>query len=153
MVVLLPKAKDGLPALEKELGAELFLKVFQGLNDRTPTKTEVTLPRFKITQSCMLKDVLTKLGMGIAFGGEADFSGMTGNGDLQISQVFHKAFWEGNEEGTEAAGATAVIMSKRAVMFEAPPVFRADHPFIFVIRHRPTDSVLFMGRIADPSCP
>lgn len=82
--------------------------------------------------------------------GKADFSGMGfKKGDLWISQIKHKAFVEVNEEGTEAAAATAVTMVTTAI--RKLPLFRADHPFIFIIRDNQTGSILFMGRLADPS--
>jgi len=88
-----------------------------------------------------------------AFSGAADFSGMTGVKDLHISDVIHKAFVDVNEEGTEAAAATAVIMARGArsqMMPKIPPTFRADHPFIFLIRDNHSGAILFMGRIIDP---
>jgi serpin B len=88
------------------------------------------------------------MGMNDAFSGEADFSGMNGNRELSIGEVIHKAFVDVNEEGTEAAAATAVVMFKAIV--KPPPIFRADHPFIFLIRDNHTGSVLFIGRVVDP---
>ena len=85
--------------------------------------------------------------MRAAFGGGADFSGITDRG-LSISKVIHQANIDVNEEGSEAAAATAVVMRKSMSM---AVMFRADHPFIFLIRHRPTNAVLFMGRVMDPS--
>ena len=79
----------------------------------------------------------------------ADFSGMTGRKDLFVSHVLHKAFVDVNEEGTEAAAATAVGMRLTAVRIQ--PVFRADHPFVFMIRHNQSQSILFMGRLANPA--
>jgi serpin B len=92
-----------------------------------------------------LEEALKALGMVNAFGGGADFSGMFGTRGPSISAVLHKAFVEVNEEGTEAAAATGVMMTIRA-----NPGFRADHPFLFLIRDRRTGSVLFMGRVLDP---
>jgi len=93
--------------------------------------------------------VLKSLGMTDAFAlPPADFSGMTGRKDLYISAVIHKAFVEVNEEGTEAAAATAVVMTRASM--GGPPVFRADHPFIFLIRDIRSGSILFLGRVANP---
>jgi serpin B len=89
------------------------------------------------------------MGMPDAFSGKADFSGMTGNRDLFISAVVHKAYIDVNEEGTEAAAATGVTM-KLTGIGTPPPVFRADHPFIFLIRDNQTGSILFLGRVANP---
>ena len=80
----------------------------------------------------------------------ADFSGIDGKKDLVISAVLHKAFVDVNETGTEAAAATAVIVGRTSVMPDPPPVFRADHPFVFLIRDTRTGSILFMGRLTNP---
>jgi len=91
------------------------------------------------------------MGMADAFDpAKADFSGMTGTKDLFISAVVHKAFVDVNEEGTEAAAATAVVARMTAVA-EPPPEFRADHPFLFLIRDTKTGAILFLGRILDPT--
>ena len=83
--------------------------------------------------------------------GKADFSGMNGRKDLYVSAVAHKAFVEVNEEGTEAAAATGAIMGLTAApVMKEPVVFRADHPFLFVMRHRESGAVLFMGRCVEP---
>ena len=79
----------------------------------------------------------------------ADFSGMTGSRDLYISKVIHQSFIEVNEEGTEAAAATAVIMSGKSISL-GPKIFKADHPFLFFIIHKPTNTILFMGRFIEP---
>jgi serpin B len=89
------------------------------------------------------------MGMPDAFSARADFSGMNGTGGLFISAVVHKAFVHVHEEGTEAAASTGVIM-KRISVEEPPPVFRADHPFIFLIRENATGSILFLGRLMSP---
>jgi len=111
----------------------------------------VKLPRFKISPAkpLALRDTLKAMGMPLAFTeGAADFSGMNGKRDLYIGHVFHKAFVEVNEEGTEAAAATAVVMNKEAAAL--PATFAADHPFLFVIRDTRTGRVMFQGRVADP---
>jgi len=147
MVVLLPKAKDGLAALEARLSAD---KVAEWIGKLRRREVQVALPRFKTTAEFSLAEVLVAMGMRDAFGGAADFSGMTGAKDLFISAVVHKAFVDVNEEGTEAAAATAVAMRLTA-MPEPPPVFRADHPFLFLIRDTRTGAILFLGRILDPT--
>jgi serpin B len=116
-------------------------------------KVEIFTPRFKLESKFELKDALAKMGMPDAFGTKADFSGMDGTRNLFISQVFHKAWGEVNEEGTEAAAATAVTIKRSAIIREPapPPVFRADHPFIFFIRDTRSDSLLFLGRLANPA--
>ena len=91
------------------------------------------------------------MGMSTAFSGSADFSGMTGILDLYISEVIHQAFVEVNEEGTEAAAATAVIMPRdTAEPGLQIPTFRADHPFIFIIQQKETGNILFLGRVSNP---
>jgi serpin B len=89
--------------------------------------------------------------MPAAFGGDADFSGMNGKRDLFISAVVHKAFVDVNEEGTEAAASTAVVMSRSSARLEPVASFRADHPFVFLIRDRRTGSILFLGRVMNPN--
>jgi serpin B len=89
------------------------------------------------------------MGMVLPFGVAADFSGMDGRKDLFISLIFHKAFVDVNEEGTEAAAATAVIMTEGSEP-PAPPVFRADHPFVFLIRDKDSGNILFLGRLTNP---
>jgi serpin B len=98
-----------------------------------------------------LKPVLCVLGADLAFSDDADFSGI-GDEPLKISEVVHKAFVEVNEKGTEAAAATGVKMAMCGMIMELPEpkVFQADHPFLFFIRDRQTNAVLFSGRILDP---
>ena len=113
----------------------------------------VYLPKFKLESQYSLKDVLSSMGMPTAFSGAADFSGMDGGQDLYISDVYHKAYIEVNEEGTEAAAATGVVMNWAAVApgsEEPVPVFRADHPFLFLIQDNDTGTILFAGRIVNP---
>jgi serpin B len=105
-----------------------------------------------MTSGLDLKEFLIKLGMKEAFT-NADFSGMTGNRDLFISKVIHEAFVETNEEGTEAAAATAVATRLGQGMVKqlrSTPVFQADHPFVFLVRHRPSNCILFLGRVTHP---
>jgi serpin B len=147
MIVLLPRKTDGLAGLEAKLTVQ-NLAAWTGKLHRQ--KVEVFLPKFKMTAQFSLNEKLSALGMTDAFTGKADFSGMTGNRDLYISAVIHKAFVEVNEEGTEAAAATAVVMAARS-MPRPSPVFRADHPFLFLIRDNATGSILFLGRITDPT--
>lgn len=147
MVVVLPRAPDGLAALEAALTAERLEAWVSALGDR---RVALSLPRFRIEQSFSLNDALAALGMRRAFA-DADFSGMVAGGGVFISEVLHKAFVDVDEQGTEAAAATAVIMMKASIGApEAPVVFRADHPFLFLVRDRATGSILFLGRVVDP---
>ncbi len=148
MIVALPRERDGLDHLEKGLTQEKLHEWFDGLRRR---EVDVYLPRFKFTSEFGLRSMLESLGMKDAFlPDEADFSGMNGKRDLFVTAVLHKAYVDVNEEGTEAAAATGVIVGTTSVPLQ-PAVFRADHPFLFFIRHRPTGTVLFMGRVADPA--
>jgi len=149
MIVLLPKKADGLAALEKGLTSEALSKWTGSMAVR---KVNVSLPKFKMTSTFSLNDVLSAMGMKLAFTGQADFSGMSTVERLFISAVIHKAFVDVNEEGTEAAAATAVAMEATAMRPnpEEPIEFRADHPFVFMLRDRQTGSILFMGRVMNP---
>ncbi len=148
MIVFLPDKADGLAEFEKSLTSE---NVKKWLARMYPKKiSSVALPRFTMTQEFELSDTLKELGMPTAFSMGADFSGMTGSRDLFISKVVHKAFVDVNEEGTEAAAATAVVMAPTGM--PAPPTnFHADHPFLFMLKENATGAVLFMGRVADPT--
>jgi serpin B len=145
MIVLLPKQIDGLTELQNALTVD-NLERWNG--QLRTTEVQVFLPKFKTSSQFGLGKTLISMGMSDAFSGEADFSGMTGNRELSIGAVIHKAFVDVNEEGTEAAAATAVVMFKAIV--EPPPIFRVDHPFIFLIRDNHTGSVLFIGRVVNP---
>jgi serine protease inhibitor len=150
MLVLLPRKLDGLGALEDKLNAETLTAWTQGLR---LLKARAWLPQFKTTGEFSLKQTLAALGMSDAFVDKSDFSGMNGLKDLFISDVVHKAFVEVNEAGTEAAAATGVAMAAKSMPRPEPqPVeFRADHPFLFIIRDNKTGSVLFLGRMVDPT--
>jgi serpin B len=151
MVVLLPRQPDGLGELESQLTAPNLAKWTAHLWNR---KVQVFLPTFKVTSEFSLGETLADLGMPDAFQyRKADFSGMDGTHDLYISKVVHKAYVDVDEEGTEAAAATGVVMTRAlAIPTEQPiPVFRADHPFLFLIRDNETGSVLFLGRVVDPT--
>ena len=148
MVILLPKEKDGLTGFERSLTPERLTEWITGLREQ---EVVVTIPRFKVTSEFRLDKTLGAMGMPLAFSDAADFSGMTGKPDLLISAVLHKAFVDVNEEGTEAAAATGVVMAPTAMPVPShPPVFRADHPFLFLIRDGRSNSILFMGRVANP---
>ncbi len=108
----------------------------------------ITFPKFKFDTKYFMKDTLRAMGMPTAFSG-ADFSGMDGTKNLQISQVIHQAFVSVDEEGTEAAAATAVIMKETAFMPRNE--FKADHPFVFIIQEKETGNILFLGRVTDPT--
>jgi serpin B len=149
MLIVLPRKKDGLNVLEKQwaLGPS-YRQVTNQLKQETVI---LSLPRFKMETAFKLKPVLCDLGAKLAFSSSADFSGI-GDEPLMIAEVIHKAFVEVNEEGTEAAAATAVLMTRAAARTRTEPkVFKADHPFLFFIRDRRNNAVLFSGRVLDPA--
>ncbi len=147
MVMFLPHADDGLPALAARFSPDSLDVWLQALTRRS---VELTLPRFTLNARMDLGGVLAQLGMPAAFNPpEADFSGMDGKRDLFLSAAVHQAYVKVDEHGTEAAAATAPVMSLSSVRV---PQFRftADHPFLFLIRDRATGTVLFLGRVGDP---
>ncbi len=112
-------------------------------------EVQVSLPRFKMEETYDMKSLLISMGMEDVFDGQkVNLSGMSHNNDLVVSKVVHKAFVEVNEEGTEAAAATGVVAKQ--CCGRSLPVFNADHPFLFFIRHNPTKSILFYGRFCSP---
>jgi serpin B len=150
MVLLLPRAKEGLLALEASLTTARLSEWLQKLATRPGT---VMLPRYRVTAQFELKDTLAALGMRRAFGDAADFSGIASGERLLISAVVHKAYVDVNEEGSEAAAATGVAMMPTSMPL-APPerfTFRADHPFLFLIRDVRSGSLLFLGRVVNPA--
>ncbi|XP_026148558.1 leukocyte elastase inhibitor-like isoform X1 [Mastacembelus armatus] len=153
MLIFLPNEiadnSTGLEKLEKELTYDKFVE-WTRPDMMDEVEVCVGLPRFKMEEKYDLKTVLVSMGMVDAFDErKSDFSGMSPANDLFLSKVIHKAFVEVNEEGTEAAAATAAIMMLRCAM--RPATFVADHPFLFFIRHNPTKSVLFAGRYCSPN--
>jgi serpin B len=147
MVVLLPKKMDGIAELGKELTAD---NLVQWLGQIRQREVIVVVPKFKMTSKFSLGQVLQSMGMTDALSDKADFSGMTGNRDLFLSAVIHQAYVDVNEEGTEAAAATGAVIGITSVGPDTTPVFRADHPFLFLIRDKKTDSILFLGRVMNP---
>ena len=148
MVILLPHDAHGLAKLEESLTHEILQQALASVSQSQPQKVEVTLPRFKLTQQFKLNDVLANMGATDMFDElKADFSGMTpGPEKLHVSHVIHKAFVEVNEKGTEAAAATAVVMMA-PTGFVRNTTFCADHPFLFLICHKKSNAILFMGRV------
>jgi len=121
------------------------------VSDMDVRKTDVLFPRFKYGYKKQLKDVLTIMGMGIAFTDDADFSNIS-DLDLLINDVTHQAFIETNEEGTEAAAATIVDIGVTSMPAD-PFILNIDHSFLYIIRETTTNSILFMGRVVDPTAP
>ena len=146
MVILVPEAGT-LETFERSLSGE---RVDAIVNDLAHTSVALTMPKFEFDSEFRLVETLAAMGMPEAFAEAADFSGMTGQRDLFISDVIHKAFVSVDEAGTEAAAATAVVMKITAAADE-PVEVTIDHPFIFLIRDVETGAILFVGRVVDPS--
>jgi serpin B len=146
MVILLPGAGQ-FDTFEKSLDGALVKSVTGKLARR---QIALSMPRFEYESSFGLKQALSTLGMGVAFTENADFSGMNGRRDLLIQDVLHKAFVSVDESGTEAAAATAVIIGVTSAPAE-PLEVKVDRPFIFLIRDIPTGSIIFVGRVLNPT--
>jgi serpin B len=150
MLVLLPKAVDGgTETIAGMLNAENLKSWREAL---ASAEVDVFFPTFRMESAFQLEKTLPAMGMSDAFSAaRADFSGMNGRRDLFIGAALHKAFVDVKEWGTEAAAATAIGMRVTAARPTQPALFRADHPFVFLIQDNETGSVLFMGRVADPT--
>ena len=161
MVVIAPNSADNLSVIEGQLTAEKLSNWVGKLRQR---ETSIDLPKFKLETSYRLNEVLQQLGMKRAFVDPrnpalgAQFGGMTTSSNvmdqLYISLVLHKAFVEVNEKGTEAAAATAIAMPAATALpedFPFTPEFKADRPFLFLIRDNDSGCILFVGRMMDPA--
>lgn len=152
MVVILPKKVEGLAALEKSFTNTQFLHWLELLRSDRPVETY--FPKFRMRTALMLSETLKSMGMSSAFGDDADFSAMSKSEALKISDVVHQAYVDVDEKGTEAAAATAVLMAPTSAALPSEPpkpvVFRADHPFLFMIMDNRTGAILFMGRMLRP---
>ncbi len=146
MLVVLPNKDESIKTLEKSLSLSDINRYADLLTER---KVNLTLPKFKFEADYQLKPVLSSMGMPIAFSNAADFTRMTRIPELKIDQVYHKAFVEVSEEGTEAAAATAVVIVRKSV--EIPVEFNANRPFMFLIRDNQSGTILFMGRVTNPT--
>jgi len=150
MLIILPKNND-ISSVENTISEQ---KIYDWKKGMEKKKVIISLPKFKFETKYFMRDDLMAMGMPSAFGPVADFSGMTSRPGLYISDVIHQAFIEVAEYGTEAAAATAVMesewCSKEGNKME-PKIFKADHPFIFIIQQKYTGNILFMGRIYDPT--
>lgn len=150
MLLLLPEKANGLDELETSFTTESLGKWRASLRE---VKVRIFLPKFTFTFCLRVDDILKSMGMPDAFSlPPADFTGMTGKADLYINAAIHKAYVEVNEEGTEAAAVTFVAVGRaRGSRSKEPPTFRADHPFLFLIQERRTGSILFIGRVINPT--
>lgn len=151
LVAILPRRAGGLGDVERMLTAERLDSLLDGLDER---KVDLFLPKFRIESRYDLIPTLEQLGMKRPFSVEAEFGPITTDDRLSITGVLHQAMIKVDEQGTEAAAATGVVIGIRS----APPsdsdeatTFRADHPFLILLRHRPSGAILFGGRVSDPS--
>ena len=153
MFIILPDDKvTNLQEVEGKLNASHIARVERAFAMRQQ-KVVVWLPKFKLDESLCMSETLSALGMDEMFSdGKADLSGIDGTRELFVSEVFHRAYVEVNEEGTEAAAVTAVrtCVTMCARPISLPFLFRADHPFLFFIRNNRTRSVLFLGKLVNP---
>ncbi|KAI0208456.1 Serpin B3, partial [Lamellibrachia satsuma] len=143
MYILLPNTVDGLAALEAQLTS---VKLNNAISDMEEAKVDVSIPKFTMTLTLDLNTMLKAMGMKDMFD-NADLSGIDGTRNLVVSKVVHKAYIDVNEKGTEAAAATGIGIE---CSIQCPKIFKADHPFLFFIREKVTDSILFSGRVLTP---
>jgi len=144
MLILLPK--DNLEDIQP-LTIEKLKEWKSQMKEET--LDEIYLPKFEFNTKYFMKEILSDMGMPTAFGMDADFSGMDGTKSLYIKEVIHQAYVKVDEKGTEAAAATGVVMELTSIM--SKNIFRADHPFIFIIQQNDTGNILFLGRVNDPT--
>jgi serpin B len=147
LLIILPKERYGLKDVEKVFEQKSLTEYF---NKMIARRVNLSIPKFKTEATYDLKNNLSKMGMPVAFTNNADFSGITGEKSLAIDKIIHKAYIDVNEEGTEAAAATAVSMRKTSAMLDEVKC-KADHPFIYLIRDNQTGTILFIGRLMNPN--
>jgi serpin B len=151
MTVLLPDAADGIEALEGDLTPGVLDRALRALDRAQPALVDVALPRLNLNKNYSLSEPLIRMGMGLAFSPDADFSGLS-EVPLQISAVRQLTFLRVDEKGTEAAAVTVAeaIIVTGTRNAPRPIVFHADHPFLFMLRDRESGAILFFGRIVRP---
>jgi len=151
MVIFLPKRFNSLSDLENLLTYEMIEDYLSRLREQYTQKVKVFFPRFTINMKYQLTKCLSDLGITEAFTKNADFSGISKEPVIFISDIIHKAFVEVNERGTEAAAVTAIrVVGASIGPRKEPPIFRADHPFLFVIQDSQTKTILFIGKLMNP---
>ena len=150
--ILLPNKVDGLASVENRLTHSKLMEILEATSKSHPIKIGVSIPKFKMTQQFKLNDVLKHLGAVDLF--DEDRANLKaihdGMENLYVSHVIHEAFVEVNEEGTEAAAATAVVIAARMCL-PMHEIFCANHPFLFLIQEKSSGVILFFGRIIRPS--
>lgn len=144
MVIMLPAGDNTIDDLIASLDSTT-LDTWN--NYASPQEVTVEIPKFKYDFKQLLNDPLIDLGLGVAFGGAADFSRITPGGGIYISRVIHQTFIDVNEEGTEAAAATIVELRETAMLNDH---FKADEPFVYLIKENSTDAIMFMGKVGKP---
>lgn len=145
MLILLPQKHEYLTRIEDELSGACYESLTDSMREQ---QVDLSIPRFKLRAKYQLNDPLRKMGMESAFAGNADFSGMTGSKDLYISDIVHQSYVEVDEKGTEAAAATGVVMRKTSIVEKKH--FKADHPFLFIIKDQESQVILFIGKMHHP---
>lgn len=150
MTVVLPKERNGLSALERSLTPVRAAQHLRLLDSAEPREVELFLPQVEFSSRSLLNEPLKALGMGEAFSERADFTGFGHGEPLRISKVLQNGFLRVDEKGTEAAAITTVEIVVTGARASSLPVFRADHPFLYLIRDRQTGALLFIGRVANP---
>ena len=149
MMIILPKNTTNVSTVINTVDADCFTEWKDALVE---TSLDIYLPKFKVETMYTVNDYLQQMGMALPFSSLADFSGITGLPNLFIDRVVHKAYIDVNEEGTEAAAATGVVVSFTSIHDEPPRiVVDCDHPFLYLIQHKDTGTILFMGIVSDPS--
>jgi len=153
MIVFLPDEDSSLEEFEETLDFEKMKDRTESLMRTPMVPVEVKIPKFRVENSYDLNDPLRNMGMVKPFTADADFSKITGNKDLFISDVIHKTYIEVDENGTEAAAVTAIIMSRGAMPMPDDKVekFHADRPFMYLIRENKTGTILFLGKVTNPA--
>lgn len=145
MIIILPAEGTPLKKIEESFTEAKFNDMVKSIE---PQKTLVFIPKFTVESGFSMKKVLGEMGLTVPFSDDADFSGISGNKDLKVSDAYHKAYIEVSEEGTTAAAATAVVVAMKSMPnFN---VFDANRPFMFILRHKATNTILFIGRVAKP---
>lgn len=146
MVIILPNSNNPLDEITNMISNDLIADIQRELSKQEVT---ISIPKFKLSNGYQLKELLSKMGMPQPFTDDANFTGMSTLNNLKISDVFHKAFIDVNEQGTEASAATAVVVVTKSV--QRVQSFIANRPFLFLIKEKSTGTILFMGRVVDPT--
>ncbi|XP_037019186.2 serpin I2 [Artibeus jamaicensis] len=145
LIIILPAEEVNIEKMEKLITVHQILKWFSEMQEE---EVEISLPRFKVEQKIDFKEALYSLNITEIFSGGCDLSGITDSSEVYVSQVMQQVFFEINEDGSEAAASTGIHMP--VIMSLARNQFTANHPFLFIMKNNPTDSILFMGRVTNP---